>query len=670
MHMAMRGAALALFGLICAPVRADGPAPPVSAFGGFAQVRFATLSPNGTLLAWVDASTTGEDRINVYDIVANKDVRVFGLDASFSISRLLWNDNDTLLYELTQTQKLPAYTGRNTGPDIQREIHRLFAIGLADKNGRMMMGQDSDLVWSTRLVLLRSRTSKPHTIIVWMYTVATQSARMITGSHIDPGRLASPMVPTVFEVDTSSGKGHQMELGDQFTADWLVDSGGQVVARTEWDPTDRMFEILAKRGPNWTSLYRSQRDTPMSIEGLTADQSAVLIIDQDADGRAKVWTVPLDGSSRSVKLEQPAGDVTDVQYDAITGAPISFSATGPEPRQMWIDKDAEARYQILARSFPHLNVRVEAESGDYNIVVARVDGPSNPPIHYLINRATHRAQIVGADYPELKGVKLGEVTSLSYKARDGTDIPAYLTLPSGAGDGPMPLVVLPHGTPGDRDSGSEYESLRQFLATRGYAVFQPQFRGSSGLGDAFERAGDRQWGLLMQDDLTDGVHALIDMSRVDPRRICILGYSYASGYAGYAALAGAAFTPSLYKCAIGVNGVSDLPKFIGFQNERQGKDSNNEAYWRQHLGERSDANVVAKSPARAADGITASVLLIYSTNDSVVPPTQSMQMADGLKKAGKGVQLVELAGADHWLSRPTMELHALEVIDKFLHDHL
>jgi dipeptidyl aminopeptidase/acylaminoacyl peptidase len=670
MHMAMRGAALALICLICAPVRAEGPAPPVSAFGGFAQVRFATLSPNGTLLAWVDASSTGEDRINVYDIVANKDVRVFGLDASFSISRLLWNDNDTLLYELSQPQKLAAYTGQNTGPDIQREIHRLFAIGLADKSGRMMMGQDSDLAWSTRLALLRSRTAKPHTIIVWMYTVATQSARMITGTHIDPGRRASPMVPTVFEVDTSTGKGHQMELGDQFTRDWLVDSGGQVVARTEWDPTDRMFEILAKRGSNWSSLYRSQRDAPMSIEGLTADQSAVLIIDQDADGRAKVWTVPLDGSSRSVKLERPAGDVTDVQFDAITRAPISFSVTGPEPRQVWIDKDAEARYQNLARSFPHLIVRVEAESGDYNIVVARVDGPSNPPIHYLINRATHRAQIIGADYPELKGVKLGEVTSFSYKARDGADIPAYLTLPSGAGDGPLPLVVLPHGGPASRDSDSDFEFLRQFLASRGYAVFQPQFRGSSGFGDAFERAGDRQWGLLMQDDLTDGVHALIDRSRVDPRRICILGFSYGSGYSGYAALAGAAFTPSLYKCAISVNGVSDLPKFIGFMNENQGKDSNIEAYWRQHLGSWSDANVVAKSPARAADGITAAVLLIYSTNDSAVPLSQSMLMADGLKKAGKGVQLVELAGADHSLSRPTTEVHALDVIDKFLHDHL
>jgi dipeptidyl aminopeptidase/acylaminoacyl peptidase len=313
---------------------------------------------------------------------------------------------------------------------------------------------------------------------------------------------------------------------------------------------------------------------------------------------------------------------------------------------------------------------VEAESGDHNIVVARVDGPSNPPIHYLINRAIHRAEIVGADFPELKGVKVGEVTSLSYKAKDGTDIPGYLTLPSGAGDGPLPLVVLPHGGPDNTDSGTDFESLRQFLASRGYAVFQPQFRGSSGRGEAFERAGDRQWGLLMQDDLTDGVHALIDKGRVDPHRICILGYSLGSGYAGYAALAGAAFTPTLYKCAVSVNGISDLPKFIGYQNEKQGKDSDTEAYWRLHVGERSDINVVAKSPARAADAITVPVLLIYSTNDSIVPSNQSVLMADALKKAGKNVQLVELAGEDHWLSRTPTRVRSLDVIDKFLHDHL
>src|SRR5271170_1894470 len=120
MHTAMRAAGLALVGLICAPVRAEGPVPPASAFGGTPQVRLATLSPSGTLLAWVDASSTGEDRINIYDIVARKDVRVLGLEASFHIRGIYWNDNDTLLYELSETQKLPAYTGRNTGPDIQR----------------------------------------------------------------------------------------------------------------------------------------------------------------------------------------------------------------------------------------------------------------------------------------------------------------------------------------------------------------------------------------------------------------------------------------------------------------------------------------------------------------------------------------------------------------------
>jgi dipeptidyl aminopeptidase/acylaminoacyl peptidase len=356
--------------------------------------------------------------------------------------------------------------------------------------------------------------------------------------------------------------------------------------------------------------------------------------------------------------------------DPYSGAPLGAWIGGASYTQVWFDQDAKHRREVLSHSFPHQQVSVVAESTNKQLTVARVSSPSNPATYYLIDLATHRASSIGSEYPKLADVKLGEVVDFSYKAHDGTNIPGYLTLPPDAPHAALPLVVLPHGGPASVDSGDDFEWLRQFLATRGYAVFQPQFRGSAGYGEKFRHAGERQWGLLMQDDITDGVHALIDKGQADPHRICIVGYAYGAGYSGYAALAGAAYTPDLYKCAISVNGVSDLPRFLGFQIEKAGEYSNDVAHWRAMIGGPNDANVLDRSPARAAARFAAPVLLIYSAGDAVVPPNQSTLMAENLQKAGKRVQLVELPGEDHGLSHSTTRLDSLEQIEKFLQDHL
>lgn len=206
--------------------------------------------------------------------------------------------------------------------------------------------------------------------------------------------------------------------------------------------------------------------------------------------------------------------------------------------------------------------------------------------------------------------------------------------------------------------------LPQFLATRGYAVLQPQFRGSTGFGDAWRRAGYRQWGLLMQDDLTDGVNALIEQGVADAKRVCIVGWSYG----GYAALAGAAFTPDLYRCAVSINGVSDLPQMLSYELARaaDGEESDSVAYWRNHIGAPNDRAVIEKSPARAAAQVKAPVLLLAATNDTVVPSSQSEMMERALKVMGRPVTLVQVEGDDHWLSQTATRVQVLKETEKFL----
>jgi dipeptidyl aminopeptidase/acylaminoacyl peptidase len=236
------------------------------------------------------------------------------------------------------------------------------------------------------------------------------------------------------------------------------------------------------------------------------------------------------------------------------------------------------------------------------------------------------------------------------------------------------LVLLPHGGPAARDVDG-FDWLAHALASRGYAVLQPNFRGSDGFGKAWEQAGHGEWGIgVMQHDLTDGVAALVAAGIADPERVCVVGASYG----GYAALAGATFTPELYRCAAAIAGVADLAIMLSFERNTAGAASTTLSYWRMAMGvDETGAEsgsvterLRAASPAAHAERVRAPVLLIHGRDDTVVPITQSRLMERALAAAGKDVQLVELDGEDHWLSGATTRLETLKVLDAFLAEHL
>jgi dipeptidyl aminopeptidase/acylaminoacyl peptidase len=170
----------------------------------------------------------------------------------------------------------------------------------------------------------------------------------------------------------------------------------------------------------------------------------------------------------------------------------------------------------------------------------------------------------------------------------------------------------------------------------------------------------------MQDDVTDAVKAMVEQGVADPGRICIAGASYG----GYAALAGAAFSPDLYACAISINGVSDLPLMLGYEKLSTGSESDSVAYWAEHIGSPTDENVIARSPARAAKGIRAPILLLHGGSDTVVPPIQAQVMIKALQAQGKAHRFVELPGEDHWLSRSDSRIRVLTEMETFLAEHL
>jgi dipeptidyl aminopeptidase/acylaminoacyl peptidase len=422
--------------------------------------------------------------------------------------------------------------------------------------------------------------------------------------------------------------------------------------------------VLAKTGGTWRELLRRQHQGRFQLYGVNRDATAVIISGTNDQNRSTLLALPIDGSAGKTLFDDPVSGVSHAYYDRFTNAPLAAALEGIEQKTFWFDPTAEKQFRTIAKAFPEKSVTTYEWSENGKRTLAKVQGPSSPPIYYLIDFDTHKADIVGEQYPGLANVTLGEMRPIDYKARDGANIPAYLTLPPKSTE-KLPLVVLPHSDMEGRDDYI-FDWLSQFLASRGYAVLQPQFRGSSGFGEAWRKAGKGQWGKLMQSDLTDGVQAMIDQGIADSQRICIVGVQYG----GYAALAGAAFTPQLYRCAVSINGLADLPELIAYQKRHWGDDSDLPAYWQDLIGSPFDPDVIDKSPVKAAKQITAPILLMHATDDSVFPPAQSDSMFRALKQYKKPVTLIRLDGEDHWLSTSAARRKMLAEIEKFLDANL
>jgi dipeptidyl aminopeptidase/acylaminoacyl peptidase len=314
------------------------------------------------------------------------------------------------------------------------------------------------------------------------------------------------------------------------------------------------------------------------------------------------------------------------------------------------------------------NVYTFDSSEDGKSILLYVEGPREPPSYYIYLTEKRGIDVIGAVRKALLTTTRPRAAVISYKARDGRDLTGYLTAPVSAdANTRLPLVLMPHGGPEMRDTLT-FDPWVQYLVARGYAVFQPNFRGSDGFGKAFAESGYGEWGRKMQDDLTDGVKALVDAGTADPARVCIVGASYG----GYAALAGAALTPDLYKCAVSIAGISDLDDFIGWRKRNWGRDSEGYTYWLKAIGDpdKDEARLREVSPLARAASIKIPVLLVHGSEDFVVPIAQSKAMKKALDKSGRKTELITLEKEGHSYWSDENEKLTMTAIDNFLWQHL
>ena len=649
-------AALKVLGLVCAGciAAASEAAAPVEAYGNIEAVKLVRINPAGQMLAWVanDGKTT---QVTVLDLATRTTLRNFSVEQGFKVRDIDWADDDTLLFAVSATL---TSTRRNWPSRL--ELLRWLAADVKTGNTRILLTEGNKRVLGGSQ-LVRRRIDRPSTMVMSSFDFAPQSQGTEIGTRLGGKRRDSGYLLNVFEINTDDGKSKLLDSGTPFTTEWLADAKGTPVVRSEWNPEFRKFSVLAKDGGGWRRLLEVENGGSSFLAGLIENDTAVAVVTRIGQEHSSLWSLPLDGTAARKLVEEPSLDAESIEIDSFDDRILGVRFGGAERPFHWMDAAIEKRYAALGRTFAGRDTDIISRSADNKKIVVQVESGSAPPVYYLIDYVAKKADIAGEQYPGLVDQPQGSLREFQYQARDNYGLFGYLTIPPGAAEKNLPLVVLPHGGPESRDN-DDFDWWSQFLASRGYAVFRPQFRGSTGLGDEHRLAGRGQWGLRMQDDVTDGVKALIAQGIVNPKRICIVGASYG----GYAALAGAAFTPELYACAVSVAGVSDLLEMLAYDEKMAGDESDTVYYWRDSIGRRDDPKVAQKSPARFAGNFRAPVLLIHGTNDSVVPIVQSQMMANALKEAGAKHQFITLDSEDHWLSSGATRVRMLTEVEKFL----
>jgi hypothetical protein len=378
---------------------------------------------------------------------------------------------------------------------------------------------------------------------------------------------------SLFKVNIETGRGEQIERPSENVVGWWLDLDGNPVVRMSI--VNRTIRLHRKdEDKKWREFYRMrERDRREAVEydplGASSDPDKYYVL-AHPPGRDRLGVYLYD-----LKKEQFGEPIIEHPTFDIESARIKRDGSGVQVYCYYAhvrtceftDPKINAHMRGLRKYFDEsANLWVFDSSTDGKNFLLFVEGPGEPPAYFYYQTEKKDIQLIGSTRQALEDLGRPRASAVSWKARDGKEITGYLTVPAtAAGASKLPLIVHPHGGPESRDHLS-YDQWVQFFAARGYAVLQPNFRGSSGFGRAFAESGYGQWGRAMQDDITDGIKALVDQGTVDPARVCIIGISYG----GYAALAGAAFTPDLYKCAVSVAGISDLEDMISWSRRTYG----------------------------------------------------------------------------------------------------
>lgn len=633
------------FASIAVPAHAQS-VPPAEAFGRLPSIASVSLSPNGEYIAVVrevNGKLTGlvrkagaPDKPVVFDI------------GDWVFRGLTWANNERILIVVSKKRDLSFL-------DAPIDIARTISVKRDGTSPIVLMADQGRAFrsFANFTSIVDVLPNDPDHILL------TAADSKSTGVFVN-----------LYKVNVSTGEATVAERGSADTVAFGTDRTGAVRFRIERNEDRRKNTIfIRKTGETRWSKFIEQRDkdrTTLAPLEFSDDPNVMYVLYRAKEtDRLEVWTYDLTAMKPIARVAaHPRVDMDGVVSERFSGLVVGVSYNEAWETVQYIEDGWSGLQQRLKTTFPNAErTHVTSVDQDYKNIIVQTEGQTDPGTFYHVNLERGLAVELGKTYPDVPASAMGKRTYISYKARDGLSIPAFLTLPPGGSGKNLPTIMLPHGGPEARDFGG-FDFFAHFLASRGYAVIQPQFRGSDGYGGAFTDAGYKEWGFKMQDDLTDGLKYLVGQGITDPARVCIVGASYG----GYAALAGATVTPELYKCVIAIAPVSDLIEMQAWEVRRTGSNSPVVEYWKRVIGDpAADRDrLVAGSAARNVDKVRAPILLIHGKRDNVVPIEQSEIMADALKAAGKPFEFVEIETADHHFITADVRIRLLKEMDRFL----
>jgi acetyl esterase/lipase len=632
------------------------PGDPAAAFGAREAVQQISLSPSGTKLAFI-APGRGQSTYLYTVNTAGASTPQLALSADGAPERLYscgWVSDARLVctvYIVTDN------SGVLAGQVITAT--RLIAVDADGKNIKML-----------------SRPTRPDDLYVSLgggdvvdWLPGEDGAVLMAREYVPEGKIGTRMEDKregygVDRIDTRSLSAKVVEPARRFASTYISDGRGDVrimgmteMAGTGYAKARLNYQYRAKGKRDWDALGSYNVLTDEGFYPVAVDPALEIAYGfKRHQGRQALYSVSLDGSKReSVVFAHPQVDVDGTVRIGRSERVVGATFATDKREAVYFDPELGKLAKSLSKALPGLPlIRFVDSSVDEKRLLLWAGSDTDPGRYYLFDKTSKQLNELMLARPDLEGAKLAQMRHVTYKAADGTDVPAYLTLPPGGAAKNLPAIVMPHGGPSARDEWG-FDWLSQFYASRGYAVLQPNYRGSSGYGEAWYRNnGFKSWRTAIG-DVNDAGRWLVGQGIADPAKLAIVGWSYG----GYAALQSGVLDPDLFKAVVAVAPVTDLSLLV-----QDARNFTNYTVTRDFVG--TGPHLQDGSPAENAKKIKAPVLLFHGTLDRNVNIQQSRVMEDRLKGAGKKVELIVYPKLDHQLDDSEARKDMLQRSDAFL----
>lgn len=626
---------------------------PIEVFGQFPSIDRPALSPNGDLIA-AKARADGRQALAILPI-GQPDAKPFIVAGDSDFSKGNFGDREIYRWQWIDNQNLLIWI---RGLDFEFgqwiDVTRIAAYNIKSRKATPL-GWDGAAGWAGDVLWMSPPgTPKPH-LLLQRFTNRNSSEMW---AH-----------PEVIDIDVETGTVRNVQRSNPVVSSWTADRSGVVRMGSARDRENGKVRVLYRTGESETFrtiLHETPDqydDTELPDYILSGSNKAYAL--SNRDGFRALYEYDLDKMALGKKVFGVAGyDISDATITPDGTALQSVTYSDQRTRRVFYEPRLKEVAKLLDQEFGAGNVNLLSADQKREKILFSFSALGQVPAYYLLNTVTGDVSLISWSNETLKNAKLNPVQAIRYTASDGKSIEAILTLPRHrTGEKNLPLIVMPHGGPWARDD-ADWDSYQwaQTLAEYGYVVVQPNYRGSTGYGKEFGKAVDGNWGLRMQDDLNDVIPWLAKDGTIDPKRVCMVGWSYG----GYAASRAAQRDGDKYRCAVSGAGVHDLPAMVNY-------DKNYLGGYGAKMGLGAAGDLKAISPAYHPEMFSTPILIVHGAKDQRVPVAQSRGLVSKLKGAGKkeGVDFLYLEQPlnTHNLLREQDRTQFLQEVKKFLDKH-